>query len=90
MGKIGCSFDMDYTLAGSGEGGGGGGGSEELGARGAGWGMGTNGLGSARPAAYKSPAYETLAFKLLLEPLLCIGYLHEILRYTYDPTFPTR
>ena len=90
MGKIGCSFDMDYTLAGSGEGEGWGWGSEELGARGAGWGMGTNGLGSARPAAYKSPAYETLAFKLLLEPLLCIGYLHEILRYTYDPTFPTR
>ena len=30
--------------------------SEELVARGAGWGMGTNGPGSARPAAYKSLA----------------------------------
>uniref|UniRef100_A0A8C6RQ78 5'-nucleotidase domain containing 4 n=1 Tax=Nannospalax galili TaxID=1026970 RepID=A0A8C6RQ78_NANGA len=41
-------------------------------------------------AAYKSPAYEALTFKLLLERLVCIGYPHEILRYTYDPTFPTR
>lgn len=64
--------------------------SEELVARGAGWGMGTNGPGSARPAAYKSPAYEPLAFEMLLEHLVCIGYPHEILRYTYDPTIPTR
>lgn len=42
------------------------------------------------PAAYKSPAYEALAFGLLLERLVCIGYPREILRYTYDPTFPTR
>ncbi|XDB55258.1 hypothetical protein AB1E18_008727 [Capra hircus] len=41
-------------------------------------------------AAYKSLAYETLAFEMLLEHLVCIGYPHEILRYTYDPTFPTR
>ncbi|XP_072807686.1 5'-nucleotidase domain-containing protein 4 [Vicugna pacos] len=41
-------------------------------------------------AAYKSPAYEMLAFKLLLERLVSIGYPHEILRYTYDPAFPTR
>ncbi|XP_054403914.1 LOW QUALITY PROTEIN: 5'-nucleotidase domain-containing protein 4 [Pongo abelii] len=41
-------------------------------------------------AAYKSPAYEALTFELLLEHLVCIGYPHEILRYTYDPTFPTR
>ncbi|XP_054197425.1 5'-nucleotidase domain-containing protein 4 isoform X21 [Homo sapiens] len=41
-------------------------------------------------AAYKSPAYEALTFELLLERLVCIGYPHEILRYTYDPTFPTR
>ncbi|XDA73939.1 hypothetical protein R6Z07F_004159 [Ovis aries] len=52
--------------------------------------------GSRRPwsqtgiSAYKSPAYETLAFEMLLEHLVCIGYPHEILRYTYDPTFPTR
>lgn len=42
------------------------------------------------PAAYKSPAYETLAFELLLERLVCVGYPHEILRYTYDPAFATR
>ncbi|XP_006876517.1 PREDICTED: 5'-nucleotidase domain-containing protein 4-like [Chrysochloris asiatica] len=41
-------------------------------------------------AAYKSPAYEALAFDLLLERLVCIGYPHEILRYTYDPAFPSR
>ncbi|XP_040849291.1 5'-nucleotidase domain-containing protein 4 [Ochotona curzoniae] len=41
-------------------------------------------------AAYKSPAYETLAFELLLERLVCVGYPHEILRYTYDPAFATR
>ncbi|EHH22426.1 hypothetical protein EGK_05687, partial [Macaca mulatta] len=39
---------------------------------------------------YKSPAYEALAFQLLLELLACIGYPHEILRYTYNPTFPPR
>jgi 5'-nucleotidase len=42
------------------------------------------------PAAYKSPAYEALAFEMLLERLVCVGYPHEILSYTYDPTFPTR
>nr|XP_010595463.1 5'-nucleotidase domain-containing protein 4 [Loxodonta africana] len=41
-------------------------------------------------AAYRSPDYEALAFQLLLERLVSIGYPHEILRYTYDPTFPTR
>ncbi|KAL4824747.1 hypothetical protein H8958_005646 [Nasalis larvatus] len=41
-------------------------------------------------AAYKSPAYEALAFQLLLELLVCIGYPHEILRYTSDPTFPAK
>uniref|UniRef100_A0A8D1F7E0 5'-nucleotidase domain containing 4 n=1 Tax=Sus scrofa TaxID=9823 RepID=A0A8D1F7E0_PIG len=41
-------------------------------------------------AAYKSPAYEMLTFELLLERLVCIGYPHEILRYSYDPTFPTQ
>ncbi|EPY82039.1 5-nucleotidase domain-containing protein 4 [Camelus ferus] len=41
-------------------------------------------------AAYKSPAYEMLAFELLLERLVSIGYPHEILRYTYDPAFRTR
>ncbi|KAM9721973.1 LOW QUALITY PROTEIN: 5'-nucleotidase domain-containing protein 4 [Dama dama] len=90
MGKFGCfGFDVDKTLADSGEGEGWGCGGEELGAGGAGRGMGTSGPGSALPAAYKSPAYETLAFELLLQRV-CIGYPHEILRYTYDPTFPTR
>uniref|UniRef100_A0A8D0N0W3 5'-nucleotidase domain containing 4 n=1 Tax=Sus scrofa TaxID=9823 RepID=A0A8D0N0W3_PIG len=41
-------------------------------------------------AAYKSPAYEMLTFELLLERLVCIGYPHEILCYSYDPTFTTR
>lgn len=52
--------------------------------------MGAHGPGSAPPAAYKSPAYEMLTFELLLERLVCIGYPHEILRYSYDPTFPTQ
>lgn len=41
-------------------------------------------------AVYKSPAYEELCFRLLLEHLVSIGYPHEILAYNYDPTFPTR
>ncbi|KAM5227795.1 LOW QUALITY PROTEIN: 5'-nucleotidase domain-containing protein 4 [Ctenodactylus gundi] len=39
--------------------------------------------------ACRSPAYEMLAFKLLPEHLEYIGYPHDVLRYTYDPTFPT-
>lgn len=42
------------------------------------------------PAVYKSPDYEELAFTLLLEHLVAIGYPPEILAYKYDPTFPTR
>ncbi|XP_075030704.1 cytosolic purine 5'-nucleotidase-like isoform X6 [Calonectris borealis] len=41
-------------------------------------------------AMYKSPDYEELAFALLLEHLVSIGYPHEILAYKYDPTFPIR
>ncbi|XP_050793415.1 5'-nucleotidase domain-containing protein 4-like isoform X3 [Gopherus flavomarginatus] len=41
-------------------------------------------------AMYKSPDYEELAFELLLDRLVSIGYPHEILKYQYDPTFPTR
>ncbi|NXE43023.1 5NTC nucleotidase, partial [Ptilorrhoa leucosticta] len=41
-------------------------------------------------ALYKSPDYEELAFSLLLEHLVAIGYPPEILAYKYDPTFPTR
>ena len=68
MGKIGCfGFDVDYTLADNRKGEGWGCRSEELGARGAGRGLGISGPGSAWPAAYRSPAYETLAFELLLQ-----------------------
>lgn len=42
------------------------------------------------PIVYKSPDYEELAFNLLLEHLVAIGYPPEILAYKYDPTFPTR
>uniref|UniRef100_A0A6Q2YYC2 5'-nucleotidase, cytosolic II, like 1 n=1 Tax=Esox lucius TaxID=8010 RepID=A0A6Q2YYC2_ESOLU len=41
-------------------------------------------------AAYKSPDYESLGFELLRDRLVSIGYPHELLRYSYDPTFPTR
>ncbi|KAM4644930.1 cytosolic purine 5'-nucleotidase-like isoform 4-T4 [Amazona ochrocephala] len=41
-------------------------------------------------AMYKSPDYEELAFALLLQHLVSIGYPPEILAYKYDPTFPTR
>lgn len=39
---------------------------------------------------YKSPEYESLGFELMRDRMVCIGYPHEILRYTYDPSFPTR
>ncbi|KAM3600082.1 uncharacterized protein V6R79_017108 [Siganus canaliculatus] len=41
-------------------------------------------------AMYKSPDYESLGFELIRDRLVSIGYPHEILRYTYDPSFPTR
>ncbi|TSM12504.1 Cytosolic purine 5'-nucleotidase [Bagarius yarrelli] len=41
-------------------------------------------------AVYKSPEYEGLGFEILRDRLVSIGYPHELLRYTYDPTFPTR
>ncbi|XP_068191062.1 5'-nucleotidase, cytosolic II, like 1 [Antennarius striatus] len=41
-------------------------------------------------AMYKSPDYESLGFELLKDRMVSIGYPHEILRYTYDPSFPTR
>ncbi|KAF7700827.1 5'-nucleotidase, cytosolic II, like 1 [Silurus meridionalis] len=41
-------------------------------------------------AVYKSPEYEGLGFEMLRDRLVSIGYPHELLRYTYDPTFPTR
>lgn len=39
---------------------------------------------------YKSPDYERLGFELIRERMVCVGYPHELLRYTYDPSFPTR
>ncbi|KAM3874310.1 5'-nucleotidase, cytosolic II, like 1 [Diretmus argenteus] len=41
-------------------------------------------------AVYKSPDYESLGFELLRDRLVSTGYPHELLRYTYDPTFSTR
>ncbi|XP_056147214.1 cytosolic purine 5'-nucleotidase-like isoform X7 [Lampris incognitus] len=41
-------------------------------------------------ATYKSPDYEGLGFELIRDRLVSIGYPHELLRYTYDPSFPTR
>uniref|UniRef100_A0A4W4GD63 5'-nucleotidase, cytosolic II, like 1 n=1 Tax=Electrophorus electricus TaxID=8005 RepID=A0A4W4GD63_ELEEL len=41
-------------------------------------------------AIYKSPEYESLGFEMLRDRLVSIGYPHELLRYTYDSTFPTR
>ncbi|XP_070844975.1 5'-nucleotidase, cytosolic II, like 1 [Chaetodon trifascialis] len=41
-------------------------------------------------AMYKSPDYESLGFELIRDRMVSVGYPHELLRYTYDPTFPTR
>ncbi|XP_057177755.1 cytosolic purine 5'-nucleotidase-like [Triplophysa rosa] len=41
-------------------------------------------------AVYKSPEYESMGFELLRDRLVSIGYPHELLGYTYDPSFPTR
>ncbi|KAM6902705.1 5'-nucleotidase, cytosolic II, like 1 [Xenentodon cancila] len=41
-------------------------------------------------AIYKSPDYESMGFELIRDRMVSIGYPHELLRYTYDPSFPTR
>lgn len=41
-------------------------------------------------AIYKSPDYESMGFELIRDRVVSIGYPHELLRYTYDPSFPTR
>uniref|UniRef100_A0A8C6UQW6 5'-nucleotidase n=1 Tax=Neogobius melanostomus TaxID=47308 RepID=A0A8C6UQW6_9GOBI len=41
-------------------------------------------------AIYKSPDYESMSFELIRDRLVSVGYPHELLRYTYDPSFPTR
>ncbi|XP_020485542.2 5'-nucleotidase, cytosolic II, like 1 [Labrus bergylta] len=41
-------------------------------------------------AIYTSPDYESMGFEMIRDKMVSIGYPHEILRYTYDPSFPTR
>uniref|UniRef100_A0A1I8IA45 5'-nucleotidase domain-containing protein 3 n=1 Tax=Macrostomum lignano TaxID=282301 RepID=A0A1I8IA45_9PLAT len=41
-------------------------------------------------AQYKSPSYESAAFRLMLNRLVDIGYPSEILKFQYDHTFPIR
>uniref|UniRef100_A0A3Q2Q240 5'-nucleotidase, cytosolic II, like 1 n=1 Tax=Fundulus heteroclitus TaxID=8078 RepID=A0A3Q2Q240_FUNHE len=41
-------------------------------------------------AMYKSPDYESMGFELIRDRMVSIGYPHELLRYSYDPSFPTR
>jgi 5'-nucleotidase len=41
-------------------------------------------------AEYKSPKYEMLIFKLLVDELLKVGYPKEITKFVYDPEFPVR
>lgn len=41
-------------------------------------------------ALYKSPQYEILAFKLVIDQLLKLGYPKEITNFQYDPSFPVR
>ncbi|XP_059214087.1 5'-nucleotidase, cytosolic II, like 1 isoform X2 [Centropristis striata] len=41
-------------------------------------------------AMYKSPDYESLGFEMIRDRMVSVGYPHELIRYTYDPSFPTR
>lgn len=41
-------------------------------------------------ALYKSPQYEILAFNLVIQELLKLGYPQDIKNFVYDPTFPVR
>lgn len=41
-------------------------------------------------AVYKSPQYEALGFRLVVERLVSIGYPEAIKEFRYDPTFPIR
>ncbi|XP_014666040.1 PREDICTED: cytosolic purine 5'-nucleotidase-like [Priapulus caudatus] len=41
-------------------------------------------------AVYKSPEYESLAFQLVIQRLIEIGYPSELVDFEYDPTFPVR
>jgi len=39
---------------------------------------------------YKSPQYESLAFQLVVERLINIGYPEAIRDFEYDPSFSVR
>lgn len=41
-------------------------------------------------ALYKSPQYEILAFNLVIDQLVALGYPKDIKNFVYDPTFPVR
>jgi len=41
-------------------------------------------------AVYKSPQYESMSFRLVVERLIAIGYPAQIRDFEYDPTFPVR
>lgn len=41
-------------------------------------------------AVYKSPQYEELGFRLIIDQVLKMGYPIEIANYQYDPTFISR
>uniref|UniRef100_A0A8C5C6G2 5'-nucleotidase, cytosolic II, like 1 n=1 Tax=Gadus morhua TaxID=8049 RepID=A0A8C5C6G2_GADMO len=41
-------------------------------------------------AMYKSPDFESMGFELIRDRLVSVGYPHELVRYKYDPSFPTR
>lgn len=41
-------------------------------------------------AVYKSPAYESMGFRMVVERLISIGYPEELRDFEYDSTFPIR
>ena len=41
-------------------------------------------------AVYKSPQYEALGFRLIVERLIKMGYPKALLDFEYDPSFPVR
>lgn len=41
-------------------------------------------------AVYNSPVFEELAYGMVIERLVKMGYPESILKLKYDPSFPTR
>ena len=41
-------------------------------------------------SVYKSPEYESLGFRMVVEHLVKLGYPQAILDFEYDPTFAVR